>query len=793
MKHFKLLVTAVAVIMLASCQQQEDILPDNLPTGANGKITVCAEMPTDETTTRTTMESYKNAANYDAFRLFWQEGDVIEGVAWQGDDTAWWENARVLTIPSLTEGDLTDENKRATFTIEIPSGFDASQPLKIALFYVKDANNDGYSDNYMNYPISFSIPNRGLTWHNAQMVQAVMPSSPWEADFTYLTNRTPMMARTELPVGWTQAGQSISVPFHHLTTLFGFKIYNTSDADLELTGLELSVSDDTRKMFLADGAVIDPISGSVVPDAGKTSVTAISGITNNTIFPASADTYCLPCVVTGDMTGVEYSFKVNGQPAVTKTGKNYMPGVCYSIDIKWDGTNFSLLDHGQSSMFSYWISPDSTTLLRWFGDESVVDFSKIPDLTKISEIGVEAFRGLTKLKKVIISDNITSIGDGAFAATENMEELFIPSSVISIGEEVFEVSSVNVTVHADNPNYSSLDGVLFNKEKTILLHFPTSRTGTYTIPSTVKEIGVTAFENTNITSVIFPASLETVSYQAFKYSTQLVEVDFTSCPLLETIGEEAFGSGEALQSVHLPGSLVSINKSAFCWCKNLTTVTFAQPSSLTSIGYAAFNDTKVAYLVIPPSVNDFGYSATFSHCTELKEITLPDALTTIPNYAFFGCSQLKSITIPANVTNIEKSPFSGCSMVYAMPAVHPSLNGNPGLSGTLYNISQAAQSDYQNNGWTMFGTYKIMNPCDLSSNAVTMAVSGGNASIQITTNTSWAAVSTQSWLTVTPSGTGSATLTLNAAANATGKTRAAYVVITATDAPTRLVQVVQGK
>jgi len=159
---------------------------------------------------------------------------------------------------------------------------------------------------------------------------------------------------------------------------------------------------------------------------------------------------------------------------------------------------------------------------------------------------------------------------------------------------------------------------------------------------------------------------------------------------------------------------------------------------------------------------------------------------------FFGCSQLKSITIPANVTNIEKSPFSGCYTVYAMPAVHPSLNGNPGLSGTLYNISQAAQSDYQNNGWTMFGTYKIMNPCDLSSNAVTMAVSGGNASIQITTNTSWAAVSTQSWLTVTPSGTGSATLTLNAAANATGKTRAAYVVITATDAPTRLVQVVQG-
>ena len=91
MKHFKLLVTAIATIILASCQHQEDILPDNVPTGVGGKITVCAEMPTDETATRTTMDNYKNAANYDAFRLFWQGGDVIEGVAWQGDDTTWWE------------------------------------------------------------------------------------------------------------------------------------------------------------------------------------------------------------------------------------------------------------------------------------------------------------------------------------------------------------------------------------------------------------------------------------------------------------------------------------------------------------------------------------------------------------------------------------------------------------------------------------------------------------------------------------------------------------------------------
>ncbi|MGI6572947.1 MAG: leucine-rich repeat protein [Fermentimonas sp.] len=827
MKHLKLLITAVAVIMLASCQQQEEILPDNVPTGVGGKITVCAEMPTDETATRTTMDNYKNVANYDAFRLFWQGGDVIEGVAWQGDDATWWENARVLTIPSLTEDDLTDENKRATFTVEIPAGFDTSQPLKIALFYVKDADNDGYSDAYRDNPISFSIPDRGLTWHNAQMVKTVPPPDPWELpNYTYLTNRAPMMAHTELPSGWTQSGLSISVPFSHLTTLFGFKIYNSSDADLSLTGLELSVSDDTRKMFLADGAVIDPISGNAVPDAGKTSVTAIVGITNNTIAPESAHTYFLPCIVTGDMTGVEYSFKVNGQPAVTKTGKNYMPGVCYSIDIQWDGSNFSLLDHGQSMMYSYLLSEDGKTLLKWTGDESFVDMNLDPRLAEVTTIDgydddgwhTGAFANNKSIKKIIIGNKVTTIKTEAFMAFEGSEEIHIPASVTTIEEGAFRWTSGAFTVDPANQHYCSEEGVLFNKAKTELLRFPEIKGGDYTVPATVSKIETEAFSSCYLlTSVVLSPALTEIGFDAFSYCDALLSVDFSPCTSLTTIGN-IFSNCTSLEWAHIPGSVTTLGDYAFdTYGNKLSTVIIDHPSSLQSIGPSAFSGCSFTHFVIPSGVTTLDGGA-FSSCRQLQEVSLPETITRIHEGTFSRCSSLNSITIPASVTDIDNMAFydNHLNAVYAFPATAPRLNGTAvftvfneqghvvSQTATLYNISIDSQTDYLNlppwNGasnaslWEHFPTREIMTPSDAAPNRAAVTATGGTVSVNVTTGAPWSASSSQPWLTAAPpSGTGNATLAITAAPNSTGKARVAHIVITATNAPTRLVEIVQGK
>lgn len=823
MKYFKLFVTAVAAIVPASCQRQEEVLPDNVSAGIAGKITVCAEMPS----TRTVMDNYKNAANYDAFRVFWQGGDVIEGVAWQGDDAAWWENAQVLTIPALTEDDLTEENKKATFTIGIPDGFDVAQPLKIALFYVKDANNDTYSDTYRDNPVSFSIPNRGLTWHNAQMVKTVPPPDPWELpDYTYLTNRMPMMARTELPSGWTQAGQSISVPFKHLTTLFGFKIYNTTDADLDLTGLELSVSNHMQKMFLADGAVIDPIGGSAVPDGGKTAATAISGITDNTIAPTSAETYCLPCIVTGDMTGVEYSFKVNGQTAVTKTGKNYKPGVCYSMDIQWDGTHFSLLDHSQSMMYSYILSEDGKTLLKWTGNESFVDMNLDPRLAEVTTIDgydddgwhMGAFANNKSIKKIIIGNQVTTIKTEAFIAFEGSEEIHIPASVTTIEEGAFRWTSGAFTVDPANQDYCSEEGVLFNKAKTELLRFPEIKGGDYTVPATVSKIETEAFSSCySLTSVVLSPALTEIGYDAFSYCDALLSVDFSPCTSLTTI-DNIFSNCTELEWVHIPGSVTTLCDNALSNQGNkLSTVIIDHPSSLQSIGNNAFGGCAFTHFVIPSGVTTLDGGA-FSSCRQLQEVSLPETIIRIHEGTFFRCSSLNSITIPANVTDIDNLAFydNHLNAVYASPATAPRLNGTAVFTvfneqghivsptATLYNISEDSQTDYLNmppwNGasnaslWEHFPMREIMTPCSVSPNRADVAATGGTISVNVTTDAPWSAVSSQDWLTAVPqSGSGNETLAITAAANTTGRPRVAHIVITATAAPTRLVEVVQGK
>ncbi|MGI5848130.1 MAG: leucine-rich repeat protein [Candidatus Cryptobacteroides sp.] len=823
MKYFKLFVTAVAAIVPASCQRQEEVLPDNVSAGIAGKITVCAEMPS----TRTVMDNYKNAANYDAFRVFWQGGDVIEGVAWQGDDAAWWENAQVLTIPALTEDDLTEENKKATFTIGIPDGFDVAQPLKIALFYVKDANNDTYSDTYRDNPVSFSIPNRGLTWHNAQMVKTVPPPAPWELpDYTYLTNRMPMMARTELPSGWTQAGQSISVPFKHLTTLFGFKIYNTTDADLDLTGLELSVSNHMQKMFLADGAVIDPISGSAVPDGGKTAATAISGITDNTIAPTSAETYCLPCIVTGDMTGVEYSFKVNGQTAVTKTGKNYKPGVCYSMDIQWDGTHFSLLDHSQSMMYSYILSEDGKTLLKWTGNESFVDMNLDPRLAEVTTIDgydddgwhMGAFANNKSIKKIIIGNQVTTIKTEAFIAFEGSEEIHIPASVTTIEEGAFRWTSGAFTVDPANQDYCSEEGVLFNKAKTELLRFPEIKGGDYTVPATVSKIETEAFSSCySLTSIVLSPALTEIGYDAFSYCDALLSVDFSPCTSLTTI-DNIFSNCTELEWVHIPGSVTTLCDNALSTQGNkLSTVIIDHPSSLQSIGNNAFGGCAFTHFVIPSGVTTLDGGA-FSSCRQLQEVSLPETIIRIHEGTFFRCSSLNSITIPANVTDIDNLAFydNHLNAVYASPVTAPRLNGTAVFTvfneqghivsptATLYNISEDSQTDYLNmppwNGasnaslWEHFPMREIMTPSSVSPNRAGVAATGGTISVNVTTDAPWSAVSSQDWLTAVPqSGSGNETLAITAAANTTGRPRVAHIVITATAAPTRLVEVVQGK
>ena len=95
----------------------------------------------------------------------------------------------------------------------------------------------------------------------------------------------------------------------------------------------------------------------------------------------------------------------------------------------------------------------------------------------------------------------------------------IPASVTSIGTYGFfgGTSNTGITVHADNPNYSSLDGVLYNKDKTTLIQYPCGKAGALATPASVTSIGIAAFElAAYMTSVTFTGSVKSIGRQRLK-------------------------------------------------------------------------------------------------------------------------------------------------------------------------------------------------------------------------------------------------------------------------------------
>ena len=221
-----------------------------------------------------------------------------------------------------------------------------------------------------------------------------------------------------------------------------------------------------------------------------------------------------------------------------------------------------------------------------------------------------------------------------------------------------------------------------------------------TIPNSVTNIGYNAFSGcTGLTSVTIPNSVTSIGSSAFSGCTGLTSITIPNG--VTSIGNNAFYNCSSLTSITIPNSVTSIGNSAFSGCSSLTSITI--PNSVTSIGnYAFYNCSSLTSVTIPNSVTSIGnyafnnvpnivYSGTATGApwgarslngyveenlvyrdatkTELLacssaatgEITIPNDVTSIGNYAFRGCSSLTSITIPNSVTSIGSEAFSGCS------------------------------------------------------------------------------------------------------------------------------------
>jgi len=142
-----------------------------------------------------------------------------------------------------------------------------------------------------------------------------------------------------------------------------------------------------------------------------------------------------------------------------------------------------------------------------------------------------------------IPAGVTAIGDYAFAMCTGLTGVTIPASVTSIGNNEFSGCSslTSIIVATQNNAYSSVEGVLLNKNKTVLIAYPAGKQGSYTIPAGVTSIGEYAFYGTNLTSISIPNSVTSIGDNAF-YHNQLISLTLPNS--VTTIGAQAFASNQ---------------------------------------------------------------------------------------------------------------------------------------------------------------------------------------------------------------------------------------------------------
>lgn len=327
--------------------------------------------------------------------------------------------------------------------------------------------------------------------------------------------------------------------------------------------------------------------------------------------------------------------------------------------------------------------------------------------------------GEVVIPKTIEGYEVKWIGDryfyGAmfFQDRAGITSVVIPSSVISIGESIFSgcTSLAKITVSPDNKNYSSVDGVLFNKDMTILIRYPEGAAdSSYVVPNSVVEIYSNAFIGCNsIKSITLSKGLKKIYDGTFANLTNLESVIVQEG--VQHIGNKAFENCSSLKQISLPESLISIGSvykgnpndfsaseyfqygRTFYGCTSLEEVKI--PDNVEIIGYSTFYGctslskvklskklkeiaentfygcSSLKNIIIPKGVLEIGYSA-FENCTSLENIELPDGLKAIGIsvdhyfhtsgcYSFAGCTSLKEVVIPDSVTGIGSRAFSGCT------------------------------------------------------------------------------------------------------------------------------------
>ena len=350
----------------------------------------------------------------------------------------------------------------------------------------------------------------------------------------------------------------------------------------------------------------------------------------------------------------------------------------------------------KNSEFSYLVFDNSaiiTDVSQYTGTLVIPEEIDGYPVVGISSLGYGEFTSIT------VPDSVRFLAVGWCANVETVETITLGKSVGNIEYGMFRENTAlrEISVSADNPNYTSVDGVVYSKDMSTLVAYPLGKTGTYTVPAETTNIDILndriydqisiefaedSRSYVTVDGVTYTADMKKVMFCDPKKSgaytmpdsvEQINDRAFADCNKLETVRVSqnvtdivygAFADCTALRSITLPDTVQSIGKQAFANCTSLQAFTF--PAAVSQVVDRAFSgSTALQTVTLNDGLQYIGYSV-FSDCAQLQSISIPDSVTTIDSRAFENCTALSTLQLGNGVTSLGSHAFENCDALQSV-------------------------------------------------------------------------------------------------------------------------------
>ena len=426
-----------------------------------------------------------------------------------------------------------------------------------------------------------------------------------------------------------------------------------------------------------------PFVGGTLNGTSNTHFGYIFGASSYSSNSSSVPTSLKEVIITGGTSIGDYAFSncssltsVTIPNSVTSIGSDAFSGCSSLTDVYYEG----ILEDWCEITFKDSTSNPMSCASRFYIKNSNNEYEEVTEIVipdTITSIGKYQFYGFTNVTKITIPNSVTSIGSEAFYGCSSLTDVYYEGTLEDWCKISFGSGSSNPMYYASH-FYIKNSNKVYEEVTEIVIPDTITSIGNYqfygfynvtkiTIPNSVTSIGKSAFYGcSSLESITLPfvgGTLNGTSNTHFGYifggsnfisvPTSLKEVIITGG---ESIASDAFDYCSKLTSITIPNSVTSIGSYAFSNCISLTNVYYEgtiEDWCKISFGSASSNPMYYAlYFYIKNSNNKYA---------EVTKIVIPDTITSIGNYQFYGFYNVTKITIPNSVTSIGSEAFYKCS------------------------------------------------------------------------------------------------------------------------------------